>query len=219
MPFDVLFVFAVLISISFITILLNWSKTQNEGLLNLKMNNSKTLSSANNEQMKQKANYLRISHEIRSPLNAVIGYISIAQTHEKTNQQTNNYLHKAELAAKQLLSLLNNVLDMSSIASGKIHLVKSSFNIQEVIHTMSTLFYNQAKMADLTFTVNAEKVENEILIGDKLRLTQILTNLLSNAIKFTPEAGISPLPFQRKRNKRKHTYALFCKRYWLWYKS
>ena len=210
MPFDVLFVFAVLISISFITILLNWSKNSKRRIIELKNEQLQDALISEQRANEAKSQFTsRISHEIRSPLNAVIGYISIAQTHEKTNQQTNNYLHKAELAAKQLLSLLNDVLDMSSIASGKIHLVKSSFNIQEVIHTMGTLFYNQAKMADLTFTVNAEKIENEILIGDKLRLTQILTNLLSNAIKFTPRGGNITFTISEEAKTKESTHMLF----------
>ncbi|NLS84722.1 MAG: hypothetical protein GXZ14_03805, partial [Ruminococcaceae bacterium] len=93
------------------------------------------------------------------------------------------------LAAKQLLSIINDVLDMSSIESGRMKLAKEPFNFQDIIASLATIFYTQASVKNIHFEVNMESLTEEWLVGDPLRINQILINLLSNAIKFTPENG------------------------------
>lgn len=191
MPHDVVLAFLLLFSIMTIAILIGWFKSAQRSLeLNKNIQLEDALLSEQRANQAKTQFTSRISHEIRSPLNAVIGYITIAKTQDCEKDKIIEYLAKAEFAAKQLLVLLNNVLDMSSIASGKILIAEAPFSIKEVVSTLSTLFYNQAKMSNIKLIVLIEALEHEILLGDHIRLTQILTNLLSNAIKFTPKGGI-----------------------------
>ena len=191
MPHDVVLAFLLLFSIMTIAILIGWFKSAQRSLeLNKNIQLEDALLSEQRANQAKTQFTSRISHEIRSPLNAVIGYITIAKTQDCEKDKIIEYLAKAEFAAKQLLVLLNNVLDMSSIASGKILIAEAPFSIKEVVSTLSTLFYNQAKMSNIKLIVLIEALEHEILLGDHIRLTQILTNLLSNAIKFTPKGGV-----------------------------
>lgn len=131
----------------------------------------------------------RMSHEIRTPLNAVIGYLDIASDESDDHDKVNDCIAKSQLAAKQLLSIINDVLDMSSIESGRMKLAKEPFNFQDIIASLATIFYTQASVKNIHFEVNMESLTEEWLVGDPLRINQILINLLSNAIKFTPENG------------------------------
>ncbi|MEG2214868.1 MAG: response regulator [Oscillospiraceae bacterium] len=131
----------------------------------------------------------RMSHEIRTPLNAVMGYISIAKSNLSNPQKVGDCLSKSELAAKHLLGVINDVLDMSSIESGKIKIANSAFDLRQLISAATSIYYSQAKQNGVTFDVLLTDVTREKLIGDGLRLNQVLMNLLSNALKFTPEGG------------------------------
>ncbi len=190
MPFDVILVFVIILSATVILIILLSAKNVRR---NLEVEKNKQLRDA--LAAAEKANAAkgqftsRISHEIRSPLNAVIGYMNIAKTISYDNSKVGDCLTKAEYAARHLLSILNDVLDMSSIESGKIHISHIPFNIREVITSLTMLFYNQAKQKGVELIVQLNGIESEMLIGDQLRLSQILTNLLSNAVKFTPKGG------------------------------
>lgn len=190
MPLDVILLFVVLSSVSIIIIILLSAKAVRK---NLEIEKNKQLRDA--LAAAQKANAAkgqftsRISHEIRSPLNAVIGYMNIAKSLTSENAKINDCLIKAEYAAKHLLSILNDVLDMSSIESGKIHISHIPFNIREVITSLTMLFYSQAKQKGVDLTVQLNGIASEMLVGDQLRLSQILANLLSNAVKFTPKGG------------------------------
>lgn len=140
----------------------------------------------------------RMSHEIRTPLNAVIGYNAIAKT-EMTREMTDTQqqsqmkvmdcLNKSEIASKHLLTVINDVLDMSAIESGKMQMEHSSFDFRGLITSLTTVFYSQAKVKNIDFEVIIDTLTEEWFVGDQMRTNQILTNLLSNAIKFTPEGG------------------------------
>ncbi|MEG1743602.1 MAG: response regulator, partial [Clostridia bacterium] len=131
----------------------------------------------------------RMSHEIRTPLNAVIGYMTIAKNNNNNLEKIKDCINKAEIAAKHLLSIINDVLDMSSIESGKLKVAKSSFDIRELVSNASAVFYMQSMTRNVKFETITKGIENDFLIGDKLRVNQILLNLLSNAVKFTSEGG------------------------------
>lgn len=141
----------------------------------------------------------RMSHEIRTPLNAIIGYTTIAQNeiHENKNNDNHKYtemrvidcLSKSSIASKHLLTIINDVLDMSAIESGKIKVSHERFDFRAMITSLTTVFYSQAKSKGVQFDVVFDTLTEEWFIGDQMRTNQILTNLLSNAIKFTPEGG------------------------------
>ena len=141
----------------------------------------------------------RMSHEIRTPLNAVIGYNAIAKTEmtgkksdaqrRQTEMKVMDCLDKSEIASKHLLTVINDVLDMSAIESGKMQMERSSFDFKGLITSLTTVFYSQAKVKNVGFEVIIDTLKEEWFVGDQMRTNQVLTNLLSNAIKFTPEGG------------------------------
>ena len=131
----------------------------------------------------------RMSHEIRTPLNAVIGYMTIAKMETSNITKVRDCIDKSEIAAKHLLSIINDVLDMSSIENGKMKIAYESFDLKLLMETVTEIFYAQARSKDVHFEIIMEDVSEEYLIGDKLRVNQVLLNLLSNAVKFTPTGG------------------------------
>ncbi|SHK56234.1 hybrid sensor histidine kinase/response regulator [Hespellia stercorisuis] len=131
----------------------------------------------------------RMSHEIRTPLNAIIGYMSIARDEKTDAKKVAHCLDQSTVAARHLLSIVNDILDISSIESGRMKLEKTDFDLTQMIHSLTTIFYGQAKEKNVQFKVELEELTNEWVNGDPLRVNQILLNLLSNAIKFTPENG------------------------------
>lgn len=131
----------------------------------------------------------RISHEIRTPLNAIIGYLDIAHDESADEKKVQHCVEKSQIASKHLLSIINDVLDISSIESGRMKIAHEDFDIKQMVNSLTTLFYTQAKAKGVEFSVKMEPLASEILSGDELRVRQILLNLLSNAVKFTPTGG------------------------------
>ena len=137
-----------------------------------------------------KGNFMsRMSHEIRTPLNAIIGYLEIAKDEEGNSEKTSYCLDKSQLASRHLLSIINDVLDVSSIESGRMKIAHEDFDLKQLINELTTIFYAQAKAKGVKFDVSVDRIEHEWFSGDELRVKQILLNLLSNAVKFTPEGG------------------------------
>ena len=130
----------------------------------------------------------RVSHEMRTPLNAIIGFITLAKAND--GNQIDHYLHNSEIAAKQLLSVINDVLDMSSIESGKIEIANEAFDFKQVINAISNLYGAQCEQKGLIFETQLLAPIDERLVGDELRLKQVLLNLLGNAVKFTEKGSI-----------------------------
>ena len=131
----------------------------------------------------------RMSHEIRTPMNAIIGMTAIALSALDNKERISDCLAKIGISARFLLSLINDILDMSRIESGRMNLAHEKFDFEEMINGLSSLFYPQAEEKGLKFNTVIEGVTEELYIGDSLRLRQILLNILSNALKFTPSGG------------------------------
>lgn len=131
----------------------------------------------------------RMSHEIRTPLNAVIGYMAIGKSAKGNEDKIEECIEKAEVSAKHLLSVINEVLDMSAIENGKLKIAMNPFDFKQLLSDLTTMFYEQAAKKKIHFEVILNDLTEEGLVGDQLRLNQILVNLLSNAIKFTPDGG------------------------------
>lgn len=131
----------------------------------------------------------RMSHEIRTPMNGIIGMSAIAMQNLNNEKKLSNCIQKIMVSSKQLLTLLNDVLDMSKIESGKIEIRKEPFNLRVLLDNLTNMIYSQAKEKQIDFEVNAVGNISELLVGDSLRLNQILMNLFSNALKFTSAGG------------------------------
>ena len=130
-----------------------------------------------------------MSHDIRTPMNAIVGFTALAASHIDDKEQVQDYLGKISVSSQHLLSLINDVLDMSSIESGKVTIEESDVHLPDVIHDLSTMIQSNIAGRELDFSVELQGVVHEDIVTDKLRLSQILLNILSNAIKFTPDGG------------------------------
>ena len=130
-----------------------------------------------------------MSHDIRTPMNAIIGFTTLALSNIDDKNRVKDYLTKTLASSNHLLSLINDVLDMSRIESGKIHLEEVEVNLSDVLHDLKTIVSGQIYAKQLELYMDAMDVTDEDVYCDKTRLNQILLNLLSNAIKFTPAGG------------------------------
>lgn len=140
----------------------------------------------------------RMSHEIRTPLNGIIGMTEIARMHVGDNDKITDCLKKISLSSNYLLSLVNDVLDMSRIESGKIELECRAFDLCEMLDQIHEMFRQKAEENGVDFRLNYDGLEVTAVTGDNLRLSQIIVNIVSNALKFTPSGGSVTLDAREK---------------------
>ena len=139
---------------------------------------------------KAKSTFLsNMSHDIRTPMNAIIGFTTLAVSNIDEKKRVQDYLGKILSSSNHLLSLINDILDMSRIESGKIHLEETEVSLSEVLHDLKTIISGQIHAKQLELYMDVMDVTNEDVYCDKTRLNQVLLNLLSNAVKFTPAGG------------------------------
>ncbi len=130
-----------------------------------------------------------MSHDIRTPMNAIIGFTTLAVSNIDDKKLVRDYLGKILFSSNHLLSLINDILDMSRIESGKLNLEETEVSLSEVLHDLKTIISGQIHAKQLELYMDAMDVTNEDVYCDKTRLNQVLLNLLSNAVKFTPAGG------------------------------
>lgn len=139
---------------------------------------------------KAKTTFLNnMSHDIRTPMNAIIGYTALAATHIDNKDALNNYLTKINISSKHLLSLINDVLDMSRIENGAVNIECHEVHIPDILHDLTTIIQGSIHSKQLDLCIDTQDIVHEDVITDKLRLNQILLNLTGNAIKFTQVGG------------------------------
>lgn len=139
---------------------------------------------------KAKSDFLsNMSHDIRTPMNAIIGFTALATTHIDQSEMVKGYLKKIMVSSNHLLSLINDVLDMSRIESGKIHLEENACNLADIMHDLRSIIQSQISAKRQELFIDTVDVIDEDIFCDKLRLSQILINLLSNATKYTEPGG------------------------------
>ncbi len=147
---------------------------------------------------KAKSDFLSsMSHDIRTPMNAIMGFTALAQKDIQDEVAVQGYLGKIFSAGQHLLNLINDILDMSRIESGKIHLQEDEVSLKEVIMEIESLMHSMIEEKKLHFVVK-EDIVNNYVFCDKLRLNQVLINLLGNAVKFTPEGGTVTLDIKQE---------------------
>ncbi len=130
-----------------------------------------------------------MSHDIRTPMNAIVGMTAIATAHIDDQEQVRNCLRKITLSGKHLLGLINDVLDMSKIESGKMTLTSEMISLREVVEGVVSIVQTQAKGKEQNFNIHISKIIAEDVYCDSVRLNQVLLNLLSNSVKYTQEGG------------------------------
>lgn len=159
------------------------------------------------EASKAKSEFLaNMSHDIRTPMNAIVGMTAIATAHIDDRQQVQNCLRKIALSSKHLLGLINDVLDMSKIESGKLTLAKEQISLKEVVEGIVNIMQPQVKTKKQTFDIHVENILTENVWCDGVRLNQVLLNLLSNATKYTPEGGSIQLSLSEEKSPKGENY-------------
>ncbi|WP_374971769.1 hybrid sensor histidine kinase/response regulator [Blautia producta] len=159
------------------------------------------------EANKAKSEFLaNMSHDIRTPMNAIVGMTAIATAHIDDQKQVQNCLRKITLSSKHLLGLINDVLDMSKIESGKLTLTTEQISLKEVVEGIVNIMQPQVKTKRQTFDIHVENILTENVWCDGVRLNQVLLNLLSNATKYTPEGGSIQLSLSEKKSPKGENY-------------
>ncbi|MDE6659796.1 MAG: transporter substrate-binding domain-containing protein [Eubacterium sp.] len=130
-----------------------------------------------------------VSHDIRTPMNAIIGFTTLAINHIESKETVHNYLDKIMTASNHLLNLINDVLDMSRIESGKVSIKEEEVSIHDLVQDLNTIVQSDIQAKQFDFSVDEKNITNEMIMCDKLRLNQVLLNLLSNAMKYTNAGG------------------------------
>ncbi|MCI8400248.1 MAG: PAS domain S-box protein, partial [Oscillibacter sp.] len=143
-----------------------------------------------NQASKAKTTFLsNMSHDIRTPMNAIVGFTALALTHIDRQEQVEECLKKIMASGNHLLSLINDILDMSRIESGKMRLEETPCSLPDVLHSLRSMVQADIHAKQLELFIDAVDVMDEEIFCDKLRLNQVLLNLLSNAVKYTPAGG------------------------------
>ena len=159
------------------------------------------------EANKAKSEFLaNMSHDIRTPMNAIVGMTAIATAHMDDRKQVENCLRKITLSSKHLLGLINDVLDMSKIESGKLTLTTEQISLKEVVEGIVNIMQPQVKTKKQTFDIHVENIFTENVWCDGIRLNQVLLNLLSNATKYTPEGGSIQLSLSEEKSPKGENY-------------
>lgn len=151
----------------------------------------------------------RMSHEIRTPMNAIVGLTELAKHRKEEPQQIGEYLDKIETSSRVLLGIINDVLDMSAIESDKMKIAQEAFVLREILDSIFTVYSTQCKQKGIEFEMNVDRIQNNYLMGDALRLNQILLNLISNAYKFTPKGGKITVTVTELSKQSKKAYYKF----------
>ena len=139
---------------------------------------------------REKSDFLsRMSHEIRTPMNGIIGMTKIAKMSLENREKLEDSLNKLDMSSRFLLALINDILDMARIESGKVELIEKEFGLLQMLDNIEIMFAQRAAENNIDFRIIKEGLTGQTLIGDELRITQIIINIISNAIKFTPSGG------------------------------
>lgn len=148
----------------------------------------------------------QMSHELRTPMNAIVGLNELARLNKNEPEKVEECLDEMKTASGILLNLVNDVLDMSAIEADKIKLSQKEFNLEELMDSLRAVYESQCAQKGITFQMNVSGIWEKCLLGDELRLKQILLNLISNACKFTPEGGT--ITVTAEQEKTSGTYVL-----------
>lgn len=157
----------------------------------------KELAAAQKESSAKTDFLLQMSHEIRTPMNGIMGMLSLAKAHLNDRQGLEEYLSKTESLSQFLLTLINDILDMSRIESGKMELEKVPFDLFALAENLDNMFCSTAESKGIHWSVELQDFDERYVVGDEMRLSQVIINFISNANKFTPAGGSVTVTFRQ----------------------
>lgn len=160
----------------------------------------KALRQANKANEAKSTFLFNMSHDIRTPMNAILGFTSLALSHIENTEQVEEYLKKIMSSGNLLLGLINDILDMSRIENGKMNFTESLCSLPGIFNELKSIFAEDIRKKHLVMNIDAENIVNEEIYCDKLRLNQVLMNLISNAIKYTNDSGLINITIREKNN-------------------
>ena len=139
----------------------------------------------------------QMSHEIRTPMNGILGMLSLLKTHLNQAGAAEEYLAKTENLSHFLLTLINDILDMSRIESGKVQLEEIPFSLEQLVDKLDSMFRSTAEAKGINWKIEMQDFDVKYVIGDEMRLSQVIINFISNANKFTPPGGTVEVLFRQ----------------------
>ncbi len=201
--FIFIFFFIFFIILVFVFTMYKYNSTKNRmELIKAKDALEVALKSANTSNSAKSAFLANMSHDIRTPMNAIIGMTTIAASHIDDKERVLNCLEKIAVSSKHLLGLINEILDMSKIEAGKVDMHIEPFNLSDLIDNLFTIARPLVDSKHHTMTLSVHDIEHELVSGDCQRLQQIFMNLLSNAVKYTPDGGKIDISISEKPSGR-----------------
>ncbi len=158
------------------------------------------LNQANHANEAKNAFLSNMSHDIRTPMNAIIGYTEIAQVHIDDNDKVKDCLAKIMTASQHLLDLLNNILDMSRIESGRARLMEDEYRVSELMHDIWSIEETRIQKKRLNFQIDMSELKDDAVYCDKMRMRQMFLNFVSNAVKYTPDGGDIKVTIRQRKS-------------------
>lgn len=150
-----------------------------------------------------------MSHDLRTPLNAIVGLTEITRDNDLEPSEIQEYLYKIDISSNYLLTLIDDILDVSALEEGKINITSQSFYLKDLIYPISSFFYLRCNELGINFNCYTFDVSNEVILGDIYRIKQIISNLLSNSVKFTNKGGLIELIISQKEVDINHVLIKF----------